>query len=40
MKKIWAKPLKKKEEKKDDYDPEDQDLIHYGLKNLVDMKNQ
>lgn len=40
MKKIWMEPLKKEVEKKPTYEQVDLDLITYGLKSLVDLKEQ
>ena len=40
MKKIWAKAPKKEEVKKPTYEQVDLDLITYGLKSLVDLKEQ
>jgi len=40
MKKIWAKAPKKEEVKKTTYEQMDLDLITYGLKSLVDLKEQ
>jgi hypothetical protein len=39
MKKIWAKAPKKQVEKKPTYEQVDLDLITYGLKSLVDLKD-
>jgi hypothetical protein len=40
MTKIWAKSQKKKEVKVDKYGEDDKDFITYGLKVLVDLKEQ
>lgn len=40
MKKIWAKAPKKEVREKPTYEQVDLDLITYGLKSLVDLKDQ
>ena len=40
MKKIYAPPVKKVEVKKKMYTQDEEDMITYGLKNLIDFKKE